>query len=171
MSQQTTWRFRNNPFHADLIERSSQSLDITETSSTVQPVEPVEMARNNEENARKHSDYVRPLLQRHVPRIHAPLNRRANSRIDSHAMSMLPIFHSKPSEDLYRHVDELSQVSEINHIQNVTTDIMKMKLFLTTPRDRANDWFLKLGKEFTIWTEMDEEFLRKYCYVGKTTFV
>ena len=39
------------------------------------------------------------------------------------------------------------------------------------PLDRAKDWFLKLGKEFTSWTEMEEEFLRKYYSVGKTTSV
>ena len=86
-------------------------------------------------------------------------------------MSMLPIFHDKPSEDPHRHVDELSQVCEINHIHNVSTDVMKMKLFLATLRDRAKDWFLKLGEDFTSWTEMEEEFLRKYYYVGKTTSV
>ena len=48
---------------------------------------------------------------------------------------------------------------------------MKMKLFSATLRDRAKDWFLKLGKEFTSWTEMEEEFLRKYYYVGKTTSI
>ena len=73
---------------------------------------------------------------------------------------MFPIFYGKPSEDLYEHGDELSQVCEINHIQNVPTDIMKMKLFLITLRDRAKDWFLKLGKEFTSWTKMEEELLR-----------
>ena len=66
------------------------------------------MARNDEGNARKRlSDYARPVLQRSVTRIHSPLGRGANFRIDSHVMSMLPIFHGKPSEDPYRHVDEL----------------------------------------------------------------
>ena len=48
---------------------------------------------------------------------------------------------------------------------------MKMKLFPATLRDRAKDWFLKLGKEFTSWIEMEEEFLRKYYSIGKTTSV
>ena len=114
------------------------------------------MVQNDEGNARKRlSDYTRPVLQRPVTRIHAPLGRGANFRIDSHVMSMLPIFHGKPSEDPYRHVDELSQVCEINHLQNVPADTMKMKLFPATLRDRAKDWFLKLGKEFTSWTEME----------------
>ena len=130
------------------------------------------MARNDEGNARKRlSDYARPVLQRHVTRIQAPLGRGANFRVDSHVMSMPPNFHGKPSEDAYRQVDELSQVCEINHLQNVPADTMKMKLLPSNLRDRAKDWFLKLGKEFTSWTEMEEEFLRKYYSIGKTTSV
>ena len=130
------------------------------------------MALNNEGNVKRClSDYARPGLQRPITRIHAPLARNANFRIDLHVMSMLPIFHGKPSEDPYRHVDELSQVCEINQIHNVSADVMKMKLFPATLRDRAKDWFLKLGKEFTSWTDMEEEFLRKYYSVGKTTSV
>ena len=44
---------------------------------------------------------------------------------------------------------------------------MKMKLFPITFRDRVKDLFLKLGKEFNTWTEMEEEFLRKYYSVEK----
>ena len=105
------------------------------------------MARNDEGNVRRRlSDYARLVLHRPVFRIHAPLARNANFRIDSHVMSMLPIFHGKTFEDPYRHVGELSQVCEINKIHNVSEDVMKMKLFLATLRDRAKDWFLKLGK-------------------------
>ena len=105
------------------------------------------MTRNDERNVKKClSDYARPILQRPVTRIHAPFNRGANFKLDSHVMSMLPIFYGKPSEDPYRHVDELSQVCEINQIHNVLADVMKMKIFSATLRDRAKDWFLKLGK-------------------------
>ena len=53
----------------------------------------------------------------------------------------------------------------------MSADVMKMKLFPATLRDKAKHWFLKLGKEFTTWTKMEEEFLRKYYSVGKTTSV
>ena len=130
----------------------------TETDSSFDPTELVEMARNDEENARKIlSDYAGSVLQRPVTRIHAPLGRGVNFRKDSHVMSMFPIFHGKPSEGPYRHVDELSQVCEINHLQNVPVDTMKMKLFPAILRDRAKDWLLKLGKELTSWTKMEEE--------------
>ena len=177
MRRCTAWKIQNNPLEIDLFERSSQTPEATEThtaetDSSFEPTEPVEMAQNDEGNARKClSDYARPVVQRPVTRIHAPLRSGANFSIDSHVMSMLPIFHGKPSEDPYRHIDELSQVCEINHLQNVPVDTMKMKLFPATLIDRAKDWFLKLGKEFTSWTKMEEEFLRKYYSIGKTTSV
>ena len=131
-----TWRLQNNPLNVDLFERSSQSPDTTETETTLDLIELVDMARNDEGNVRKClSDYARPVLQRPVTRIHAPLNRGANFRIDSHVMSRFPIFHGKPFEDPYRHVDELSKVCEINQLKNIPADTIKMKLVLTTLRD------------------------------------
>ena len=92
MRRESYWRARNNPLHIDLFERSSQSLSSSVSSSTL------DMAQNDEENVRKClSDYARPVLQRPVTRIYAPLARNVNFRIDSHVMSMLPIFHGKPS--------------------------------------------------------------------------
>ena len=176
MRRRVALRVRNNPLEIDFFERSSQTpkateTDTTKTDSSFDPTELGEIARNDEGNARKHlSDYARPVLQRPITRIHAPLKRGANFRIDSHVMSMLPIFHGKPSEDPYRHIDELSKVCEISYLQNVPADTMKMKIFPATLRDRAKDWFLKLGKEYTSWIEK-EEFLIKYYFVGKTTFV
>ena len=154
MRREFDWRTRDNPLHLDLFERSLQSLSSSASSWTL------DMALNDERNVRRGlSDYARPVFQRPVTGIHEPLARNANFRIDSHVMSMLPIFHGKPFEDPYRHGDELSHVCEINQIHNVSADVMKMKLFPATLRDRANDWFLKLGNESTSWTEMEEEIL------------
>ena len=67
--RRTTWRVRNNPLEIDLFERSSQTpeateTDTTETDSTFDPTEPVEMARIYEGNVKKRlSDYARPVLQ------------------------------------------------------------------------------------------------------------
>ena len=86
-------------------------------------------------------------------------------------MSMLPIYHGKPFDDPYRHIDEHSQVYEIHQIHNILAYEVKMKVFLTTLRDRDKYWFLQLGKEFTSSAKMEEEFLWKYYYVGKTTSI
>ena len=57
MRRRTAWRVQNNPLEIDLFERSSQTLeatetDTTDTDSTFDPIEPVEMAQNDEGNAR-----------------------------------------------------------------------------------------------------------------------
>ena len=68
MRRRTAWRVRNNPLEIDLFDRSLQTpeateIDTTETDSTFDPTEPVEMAQNDEGNARKRlSDYARPVL-------------------------------------------------------------------------------------------------------------
>ena len=68
MRRRRAWRVWNNPVEIDLFERSSQTpeateTDTTETDSTFDPTKPVEMALNDEGNARKRlSDYARPVL-------------------------------------------------------------------------------------------------------------
>ena len=48
MRRPTTLRLRNNLLNVVLFEQSSQSLDTTETASTIDPIEPVAMAQNDE---------------------------------------------------------------------------------------------------------------------------
>ena len=56
-------------------------------------------------------------------------------------MSMIPILYDMPSKDPYQHENELNQVYEINQIHHVSVDVMKMKFFLATFRDRVKNWF------------------------------
>ena len=49
-------------------------------------------------------------------------------------MTVLPIFHDKPSKDPYRREEKVSQVCEINQIYNAPVDVMKIKLFPATLR-------------------------------------
>ena len=81
MRGQTTWRLWNTSLNVDLFEQSSQSPDTSETSFTIELIEPIEIAKNDEGNARKRlSDYSRPVPERVVTIIHAPLNRGVNFR-------------------------------------------------------------------------------------------
>ena len=68
MRRQIAWGVGNNAVEIDLFERSSQTpkgieTDTTETDSSFDPTEPVEMARNDEGTVMKRlSDYARPVL-------------------------------------------------------------------------------------------------------------
>ena len=68
--------------------------------------------------------------------VHVIIKRGANSIIDSHDMSILHIFHDKPSKDPYQHVDNHSKVHKISIF------VMKIKLFPITLR------YHFLGKHF-----------------------
>ena len=57
---------------------------------------------------------------------------------------------------------------EVHQICNVLADVMKMKLFPNTLRDRVKDSFFNFEKEFTSSVKREEEFLRKYYAIRKT---
>ena len=117
------------------------------------------------------SDYARPVVQRQTTRVNAPLQRGANFKIDSHILGLLPTFHGLPLEDPYRHVDEFSQVCEINQFHNVPFETAKMRFFPFTLKERAKEWFFTLGREFGSWRDMEDVFLRKYYLVVNTSVV
>ena len=120
---------------------------------------------------RRLSDYARPVVQRQTTRVNVLLQRGANFKIDSHILSLLPIFHGLPSEDPYRHMDEFSHVCEFNQFPNVPSETGKMGFFPFTLKETAKEWFFTLGRVFGSCRGMEDAFLRKYYSVGKTSTV
>ena len=120
---------------------------------------------------RRLSDYARSVIQSQTTGVNAPLQRVTNFKIDSQTLGLLPTFHGLPSEDPYQHVDEFSQVCKFNQFHNVPSETVKMRFFPFTLQERAKKWFFTLGREFDSWRDMEDEFLRKYYSVGKTSAV
>ena len=46
-----------------------------------------------------------------------------------------------------------------------------MLFFPFTLKERANEWFFTLGREFDSWRDMEDAFLHKHYSVGKTSTV
>ena len=46
-----------------------------------------------------------------------------------------------------------------------------MRFFPFTLKEKAKEWFFTLGDEFDSWRDMEDTFLRKYYFVGKTSEV
>ena len=148
-------------------EASSDSIPDIATPRQGEPIDvplPAEIVR------RHLSDYARPVVQRQTTRVNAPLQRGANFKIDSHILGLLPTFHGLPSEDLYRHVEDFSQVCEFNQFHNVPSET-GVRFFPFTLKERAKEWFFTLGREFDSWRYMEDTFLRKYYAVCKTSAV
>ena len=68
-------------------------------------------------------------------------------------------------------MDEFSEVCEFNQFHNVPSKTAKMRFFPFTLKERAKEWFFTLAREFDSWRDMEDEFLRKYYWVGKTSAV
>ena len=174
-NQQPTRHTRNNPLYDNLFdtsrapsEASSDSLPAIATPGRGEPIDASLLA---EIVRRRLSNYARPIVQRQTTRVNVPLERGVNFKIDSHILGLLPTFHGLPSEDLYRHVDEFSQVCKFNQFHNVPSETPKMRFFLFMLKERAKEWFFSLGHEFDSWRDMEDAFLHKYYLVGKTSTV
>ena len=50
----------------------------------------------------------------------------------------------------------------------MSNQILKMKVFPQTLKDRAKDWFRNLGLKFESWDEIEDFFLKKFYSSGKT---
>ena len=50
----------------------------------------------------------------------------------------------------------------------MSNEILKMKVFPQTLKDRAKDWFRNLGLKFESWDEIEDCFLKKFYSSGKT---
>ena len=46
-----------------------------------------------------------------------------------------------------------------------------MRFFTFTLKERAKEWFFTMAREFDLWRDMEDAFLRKYYSVGKTSAV
>ena len=145
-NQRPTRHTRNNVLYEDLFTTSAHSRAPSKASSDSIPAiatpwrgEPIDAPLPIEILRRRLSNYARPVVQRQTMRVKAPLQRGVNFKIDSHILGLLPTFHKLPSEDLYRHVDEFSQVCELNQFHNVPSEMAKMRFFPFTLKERAKE--------------------------------
>ncbi|CAA7388497.1 unnamed protein product [Spirodela intermedia] len=116
-------------------------------------------------------DYSIPLQYRPVTKVNAPIGEGVNFRVDHHIVQMLPNFHGMSHEEPYKHLEDFSQVYEISYYPKVPLEVIKMRLFPFTLKDKAKKWFRALAQDLNSWGEMETTFLKKLYYVGRTNAV
>ena len=84
-------------------------------------------------------------------------------------VSVLPTFHGMESENPYAHIMYFEEVCNTFKEDTTTLDLMRLKLFPFTLKDKAKIWLNSL-KPRTIrnWTEMQAEFLKKFFSTHRT---
>ena len=78
-------------------------------------------------------------------------------------IQLLPIFHGLENEKPYVHVREFEDVVATLHSCAEATDIVRLKFFLFSLRDKAKSWLYSLRpRSIGSWDEMTNAFFNKY---------
>ena len=89
--------------------------------------------------------------------------------IRPYLVQLLPTFHGMESENPYSHMREFEEVCNTFKEETTTVDLMRLKLFPFTLKNKAKIWLNSLRpRSIRNWTEMQAEFLKKFFSTHKT---
>ena len=84
-------------------------------------------------------------------------------------MPLLPTFHGMESENPYSHILELEEVCNTFKEDFSNVDLMRLKFFPLTLKDKAKIWLSSLRpRTIRDWGDMQAEFLKKFFSTHKT---
>jgi len=113
----------------------------------------------------------RPQPIRSTPHINAHIAPNANFKLNFQLIAHLPTFHGHGSEEPYRYLEEFKSICDSVHYANIPQDVVRMKYFPFSLKDRAKEWLNKLPYEVNTWVNLESSFLNKYYSIGKTNLV
>ena len=101
----------------------------------------------------------------HPPRMSAPsciVPPTEQLVIRPHIVPLLPTFHGMESENPYAHIKEFEDVCNTFQEGGASIDLMRLKLFPFTLKDKAKIWLNSLRpRSIRTWTDLQAEFLKK----------
>ncbi|CAA6665921.1 unnamed protein product [Spirodela intermedia] len=102
--------------------------------------------------------YIPDSFQR-ASNIRVPLAPTIKFEINPRIFQMLPNFHGLPLEEPHQHLEKFHMVCDLVNLPQVTPEIIKMKLFPHTLRDKASHWLSTLDRKLTSWKDIEQAFL------------
>ncbi|KAL6310567.1 hypothetical protein AAG906_015305 [Vitis piasezkii] len=89
--------------------------------------------------------------------------------IRPHIVPLLPTFHGMESENPYAHIKEFEDVCNTFREGGASIDLMRLKLFPFTLKDKAKIWLNSLRpRSIHTWTDLQAEFLKKFFPTHRT---
>ncbi|RVW62954.1 hypothetical protein CK203_062392 [Vitis vinifera] len=108
----------------------------------------------------------------HPPRMSAPsciVPPTEKLVIRPHIVPLLPTFHGMESENPYAHIKEFEDVCNTFRDGGASIDLMRLKLFPFTLKDKAKIWLNSLRpRSIRTWTDLQVEFLKKFFPTHRT---
>ena len=95
----------------------------------------------------------------------APLTDAESCEINAALLNLVmkDQFADLPSEDAATHLNSFVDLCDMQRKKDVDNDIVKLKLFLFSLRDRAKTWFSSLPKNsIDSWNKCKDAFISKY---------
>ena len=139
----------------------SSSNSSTHTSHTMADNESVHEEQVNAP-MRSMREYLQPPRNSSPSCFVFPLNAN-NFKFRSGMIPLIPTFHGLESESPYLHLKEFEEVCATFNEQTCSEDIIKLKLFPFSLKDKSKTWLNSLKpKSIGTWQEMQREFLRKF---------
>ena len=108
----------------------------------------------------------------HPPRVSAPSHivpPLEDIIIKPYIVLLLPTFHGMENENPYSHIREFEEVCNIFKEDISNLDLMRLKFFPLTLKDKAKIWLNSLRpRNIRNWGDMQAEFLKKFFTTHKT---
>ncbi|RVW25746.1 hypothetical protein CK203_110129 [Vitis vinifera] len=108
----------------------------------------------------------------HPPRMRAPsciVPPTEQLVIRPYLVPLLPTFHGMESENPYAHIKEFEDVCNTFQEGGASIDLMRLKLFPFTLKDKAKIWLNSLRpRSIRSWTDLQAEFLKKFFPTHRT---
>ena len=85
-------------------------------------------------------------------------------------IQLLPSFNGLDLENPYLHLREFEEVCNTYNDLNCNMNIIRLKLFPFSLKDKAKTWLQNLGsRSIRVWDEMQQQFLKKFFPSHKIT--
>ena len=108
----------------------------------------------------------------HPPRVSAPsciVPPIKDMILRPYIVPLLPTFHGMESENPYSHIREFEEVCNTFKEDATNLDLMRLKFFPLTLKDKAKIWLNSLRpRTIRNWTKKQAEFLKKFFSTHKT---
>nr|CAN68768.1 hypothetical protein VITISV_024756 [Vitis vinifera] len=108
----------------------------------------------------------------HPPRMSAPsciVPPTEQLVIRPYLVPLLPTFHGMESENPYAHIKEFEDVCNTFQEGGASIDLIRLKLFPFTLKDKAKIWLNSLRpRSIRTWTDLQAEFLKKFFPTHRT---
>ena len=102
----------------------------------------------------------------HPPRLGAPfciVPLTEEMVVEPYLMPLLPTFHGMESENPNTHIREFEEACNTFNEDTTTLDLMRLKFFPFTLKDKAKIWLNSLrSRTIRNWTKMQAEFVKKF---------